>query len=91
MIICLQDNGANRRYHKEILEKIENEVLHPIQFEEFCGRVFYSAYLFNRLPEYNILPVGDSIYIEAIAPPGLGRKTIGAFCFWRSLKILKSQ
>jgi hypothetical protein len=76
LIICLQDNGANRRYHKEILEKIESEVLHPIQFEEFCGRVFYSAYLFNRLPEYNILPVGDNIYIEAMPLRGMSSKPL---------------
>src|ERR1700749_4489691 len=66
LIICLQDNGANRIYHKEILEKIEGETLHPIQFEEFCGRVFYSACLFNLLPEYNVMPVGDHLYIDAM-------------------------
>jgi hypothetical protein len=65
LIICLQDNGSNRRYHEEILKQIENDTLHPIQFEEFCGRVFYSAFLFNRLPEYDILPVGDDIFVEA--------------------------
>lgn len=65
MIICLQDNGSNRRYHQEMLEQIENDTLHPVQFEEFNARVFYSAFLFNRLPEYDILPVGDEIFIEA--------------------------
>jgi len=68
LIICLQDNGANKQYHKEVFEKIKDNTLHPIQFEEFSGRVFYSAYLFNRLPEYNILPVGEDV-------PGAG--TIG--------------
>jgi hypothetical protein len=82
LIICLQDNGANRHYHREILAKIENEILHPIQFEEFCGRVFYSAYLFNRLPEYNILPVGDEIYLEAMPLRGLGSKPL--FDFWQN-------
>jgi len=76
LIISLQDNGANYRYHKELFEKIEGEILHPIQFEEFCGRVFYSAYLFNRLPEYNILPVGDRIYIEAMPLRGMSSKPL---------------
>jgi len=76
LIICLQDNGANRIYHREVLEKIERKTLHPIQFEEFCGRVFYSAYLFNRLPEYNILPVGEDIYIEAMPLRGLSGKPL---------------
>ncbi len=76
LIICLQDNGANRAYHREILGKIEDKVLHPIQFEEFCGRVFYSAYLFNRLPEYNVLPAGDTIYIEAMPLRGMSNKPL---------------
>jgi hypothetical protein len=76
LIICLQDNGANRMYHREVLEKIGNETLHPIQFEEFSGRIFYSAYLFNRLPEYNILPVGEDIYIEAMPLRGMSTKPL---------------
>jgi hypothetical protein len=76
LVICLQDNGANRNYHREVLEKIGDNTLHPIQFEEFSGRVFYSAYLFNRLPEYNILPVGDDIYIEAMPLRGISSKPL---------------
>jgi len=82
LIICLQDNGANRNYHREILEKIEGQMLHPIQFEEFNGRVFYSAYLFNRLPEYNVLPVGDETYIEAMPLRGISSKPL--FDFWQN-------
>ena len=81
LIICLQDNGANRNYHREVLSKIENQTLHPIQFEEFCGRVFYSAYLFNRLPEYNILPAGDETFIEAMPLRGISSKPL--FDFWQ--------
>ena len=76
IILCLQDNGANARYHQQLFEKIKGQLLHPIQYEEFCGRVFYSAYLFNRLPEYNILPVGDDIYIEAMPLRGLSGKPL---------------
>jgi len=82
MVICLQDNGANKNYHREVLEKIEGHTLHPIQFEEFSGRVFYSAYLFNRLPEYNILPVGDEIFIEAMPLRGISSKPL--FDFWNN-------
>lgn len=76
LIISLQDNGANRNYHRNILEKIEGQTLHPIQFEEFCGRIFYSAYLFNRLPDYNILPVGNDIFIEAMSLKGMSAKPL---------------
>ncbi|WP_461449470.1 hypothetical protein [Mucilaginibacter sp.] len=76
LVICLQDNGANRSYHKEVLDRIGDNMLHPIQFEEFSGRVFYSAYLFNRLPEYNILPVGEDIYLEAMPLRGMSSKPL---------------
>jgi len=82
LVICLQDNGANKSYHKEVLNKIGNQTLHPIQFEEFSGRVFYSAYLFNRLPEYNILPVDDTIYLEAM--PLRGTSTKPLFDTWNN-------
>lgn len=82
LIICLQDNGANRIYHKEILEKIEEKALHPIQFEEFNARIFYSAYLFNRLPEYNVLPAGENTYIEAMPLRGMSSKPL--FDFWQN-------
>jgi hypothetical protein len=76
MIICLQDNASNYYYHKKVYEQIKDDVLHPIQFEEFSGRVFYSNYLFNRLPEYNILPVNDEIYIEEMPLRGLSSKPL---------------
>jgi hypothetical protein len=82
LIICLQDNGANRRYHQELLDKLGDAQLHPIQFEEFCGKVFYSAYLFNRMPEYNLLPVGDNLFIEAMPLRGTSSKPM--FDFWQN-------
>src|SRR5690606_31405515 len=54
-------------YHEEDLILVQGSVLHPIQFEELCGKFFYSAYLFNRLPEYSILPTADCIYIEPMS------------------------
>jgi hypothetical protein len=76
LIICLQDNGANKQYHNEILEKLTGKTLHPIQFEELNARFFYSAYLFNRLPEYNILPVNEEIYLEAMPLRGMSSKPL---------------
>jgi hypothetical protein len=70
LVIC------NRFYHREVLEKIEGKTLHPIQFEEFSGRVFYSAYLFNRLPEYNILELGDELFIESMPLRGIRSKPL---------------
>ncbi len=76
IIACLQDNGANGTYHKEILDRINGKPLSPIQFEELCGRFFYSAYLFNRLPEYTILPTPDAVYIEPMPLRGISSKPL---------------
>src|SRR5690606_16913793 len=51
-------------YHKAFMEPSSGRQLHPIQFEELCARFFYSAYLFNRLPTYTVMPIAERIYIE---------------------------
>lgn len=76
IIVCLQDNGTNRIYHQEFVEKMEGLCLHPIQFEELCARFFYSAYLFNRLPEYTILPTDEKIYVEPMSLADMSMKPI---------------
>lgn len=76
IIVCLQDNGTNRIYHQEFVEKMEGMRLHPIQFEELCARFFYSAYLFNRLPEYTILPTDEKIYVEPMSLADMSMRPI---------------
>lgn len=66
LIACLQDNGESAHYHRSILEKVKGKALQPEQFEEICARFFYSAYLFNRLPEYSVLSTDEAVYIEAM-------------------------
>lgn len=66
IIACLQDNGENADYHKAILDKVAGKTLEPVQFEELCARFFYSAYIFNRLPEYSVLTAGDMHYVDAM-------------------------
>jgi hypothetical protein len=76
LLVNLQDNGVNKKYHEDVWQKMKNQTLHPIQFEEICAKVFYSAYLFNRLPEYHIIPTEDSIFIEAMPLRGMNAKPI---------------
>lgn len=64
IIATLQDNGTHAIYHEEVLAKIEGKKLHPIQFEEICARYFYSAYLFNRLPEYTYMETPQKVFVE---------------------------
>ncbi len=76
IILCLQDNGVNKVYHEEVWNKIEGKKLHPIQFEELCGKIYYSAYLFNRLPEYHIMPTPDGVYLDASPLRGMNSKPL---------------
>lgn len=54
VIACLQDNGLVKKEQQDILQKIGDMVLHPIQFEELCARYFYSNYLLQPQPAYVI-------------------------------------
>lgn len=81
IVACLQDNGTNKKFHGELLEQIEGMPLSAPQFEELCARFYYSAYLFNRLPEYAILPVEGSIYIDAMPLRGTLNKPL--FDHWQ--------
>lgn len=81
IIACLQDNGTNKKFHQEILDQIGKSALSPQQFEEICARFYYSAYLFNRLPEYAIMPVEGAIYIDAMPLRGTLNKAL--FDHWQ--------
>ena len=52
VVACLQDNGENEIFHKDLLDKIGDHILHPIQFEEVCARYLYSNYLLNTSKIY---------------------------------------
>ncbi|TDQ09415.1 hypothetical protein [Pedobacter metabolipauper] len=81
IIACLQDNGANKKYHQELLDQIGGKPVSAQQFEELCARFYYSAYLFSRLPEYAILPVEGSIYVDAMPLRGTSNKPL--FDHWQ--------
>ncbi|MDP3466998.1 MAG: hypothetical protein Q8S11_01610 [Daejeonella sp.] len=82
IIACLQDNGTNAVYHKDILSKLNGKAVHPAQLEEIFARFFYSNYLFNRLPEYTVMPTEDAVYIEAMPLRGMSNKPL--FDFWQN-------
>ncbi|MDB5121398.1 MAG: hypothetical protein JWN56_2616 [Sphingobacteriales bacterium] len=82
IIACLQDNGANSKYHQEVLSKVAGSTIHPIQYEEICGRFYYSNYLFNRLPEYTVLTTDEAIYLEAMPLHGMSNKPL--FDHWQN-------
>lgn len=81
IVACLQDNGTNKRFHQEIIHEISDKALTAEQFEELTARFYYSAYLFNRLPEYTIMPVEGTTYFEAM--PLRGNMSKPLFDVWQ--------
>lgn len=66
IIACFQDSGLVKQTQKDILDKISDTVLHPVQFEELCARFFYSNYLLHYQPRYNIENNDTGITIETL-------------------------
>ncbi|MEO5648851.1 MAG: hypothetical protein ABIR03_02880 [Ginsengibacter sp.] len=66
IVACLQDNGENEKYHKELLTKIEDKTLHAIQFEELCSRFIYSNYLLTSAAQYEIKFTDEKVYLQSI-------------------------
>lgn len=79
-IACLQDNGAIGEKEKELLDKMEGHVLHPIQFEELYARFHYSDYILQHKPEYKIESKDAGITVEALPIAATAHKPI--FGFW---------
>jgi hypothetical protein len=48
----------------------------PYSLKNLAAGFLFSNYLFNRLPEYNILPVGEDIYIEDMPLRGTSSKPL---------------
>ena len=66
IIACLQDNGAVGNKQCDILQKISDKILHPIQFEELCARFLYSNYLFKKRPQHIIEVKEEKVVIESL-------------------------
>lgn len=105
LLICLQDHGQNLNYHASLLKKHENKPLELIQFQELCALFYYSAYLFNPIPEYLVLPPvpGQPEFTISAQPlEGVGfRPLFNAWnnsvyaqvleAFWKPFNISKAQ
>ena len=66
IIACLQDNGAIGKKQQDIIRKIDEKLLHPIQFEELCARFLYSNYLLKKRPQHNIQAADEKLIIESL-------------------------
>lgn len=66
IVACLQDNGAIGNNQQDIIDKIADKILHPIQFEELCSRFLYANYLLKKQAQHVILSEEDKIIIESL-------------------------
>ncbi|MGY3052697.1 hypothetical protein ACVWYG_000893 [Pedobacter sp. UYEF25] len=82
IIACLQDNGTNAIFHHELLKDVEGKALSAEQFEELSARYYYSAYLFNRLPDYTIVSLKETTFIENMPLRGAFDKPL--FDVWQN-------
>src|SRR5690554_2770057 len=80
MVVCFQDNGAIGERLSDILEKIDGQTLHPIQFEELYAHFHYSDYILQAKPEYNIQSSEDGVRIESLPMKAANGKDL--FGFW---------
>lgn len=82
IVACLQDNGGNGIYNADLIDKIADKTLHPIQFEELCGRFIYSNYLLNTSSDYKFKLTGDTVFAEAV--PCIGDEEKFLFKPWEN-------
>lgn len=66
IIACLQDNGVIKESQQDILSKIGETVLHPIQFEELYARFLYATFLLQYRVNYKIEEREQALFIEAL-------------------------
>ncbi len=76
IVACLQDNGAVGINQQEMIDKISDKTLHPIQFEELCARFIYANYLLNSYAEYNIQSTEEKVIVESIPLTGTANKSL---------------
>ena len=66
IVACLQDNGTVGKNQEDIINKISDKVLHPIQFEELCARFLYTNYLLRKKTQHHIELTDKKVIIESL-------------------------
>lgn len=66
IVACLQDNGEVGKKFDELTNKIGNQTLHPIQFEELCSKFIYANYLLTSYATYNVSLTDEKVLVESL-------------------------
>ena len=80
IVACLQDNGAVGEKLDELTNRIGDQTLHPIQFEELCSKFIYSNYLLSSYATYNVSLEENKVTVESI--PLTTNDNSPLFDFW---------
>jgi len=80
IIACIQDNGLVKKELEPLLNQINDNDLHPIQFEELCARFHYLNYLLRYKVQYNITEDETGVTIESL--PINNNYTMPLFAHW---------
>ena len=65
IVACMQDNGEVGKKFDELTNRIGSKTLHPIQFEELCGRFIYANYLLTSYATYNVSLTDTKVLVES--------------------------
>lgn len=66
IVACLQDAGLVTHKLQPLLDKIGENELHPVQFEELCARFLYTNYLFKHNLRYKFENNENGLIIEPL-------------------------
>jgi len=66
IVACLQDAGLVTGKNRPLLDKIGDQELHPVQFEELCARILYANYLLKHKPQFNLAETGTGLIVETL-------------------------
>lgn len=80
IVACLQDNGEVGKKFDELTNRIGDQTLHPIQFEELCAKFIYANYLLTSYASYDVTLGEDKVTIESL--PLVAKPNTDLYDYW---------
>lgn len=80
IVACLQDNGEVGKKFDELTNRIGNQTLHPIQFEELCSKFIYANYLLTSYASYDVTLDENKVTIESL--PLVAKPNTDLYDYW---------
>lgn len=80
IVACLQDNGEVGKKFDELTNRIGDQTLHPIQFEELCSKFIYANYLLTSYASYDVTFGEDKVTIESL--PLVAKPNTDLYDYW---------